>query len=213
MLLLDDALSALRLEMTSEVVDDTRAFWQERGVTLQIDVDPEADPTDGLPEDVLSGAGTEGDSSGSVLGDAVIVNDLVVQVGEAVEETVEVDGEIVEAIEVEAVDPVDGPAGDLIRRRAVRTSRQEGPTGVAARRHGWSGHRRIPCACTCVRSARCRCSPRRKRSTSPSGSRPACSPRSSIADLNASGEIARSTRPRRPVCVAPCATASGPRTS
>ncbi len=116
-LLLDDALSALRLEMTSEVVDETRTFWEERGVTLQIDVVPEVDPTVGLPEDVLAGAGTEGDAPGAVLGEAVIVNDLVVEV----EETVEIE----EVREPEPVDPVDGPAGDLMRRRAVRTSRKK----------------------------------------------------------------------------------------
>ncbi len=120
-LLLDDALSALRLEMTSEVVDETRAFWEERGVTLQIDIVPEVDPTVGLPEDVLAGAGTEGDTPGAVLGEAVIVNDLVVQVDDTIDDDVEDE----EAVEVEPVDPVDGPAGDLIRRRAVRTSRKK----------------------------------------------------------------------------------------
>ena len=107
-LLLDDALSALRMEMTSEVVDETRSFWEQRGIKLQIDVVPEADPIEGLPEDVLAGAGTEGDAAGAVLGDAVIVADVEVDV--VVEET---------------VDPVDGPAGDLMRRRAVRTSRKK----------------------------------------------------------------------------------------
>ncbi len=107
-LMLDDALSALRMEMTSEVVDETREFWEQRGIKLQIDVVPEADPTEGLPEAVLAGAGTEAgtDSAEAVLGEAVIVTDVVVEV----EET---------------VDPVDGPAGDLIRRRAVRTSRKK----------------------------------------------------------------------------------------
>jgi len=40
---LDDALSALRREMTDEVVDATREFWSARDVTVRIDVDPDED--------------------------------------------------------------------------------------------------------------------------------------------------------------------------
>ena len=92
-LLLDDALSALREEMTDQVMDDTRAFWQARGVTLRVDVDPEEDPAADLPDAVLDAP-------------------------------VEVEGEVV-LTEVIPVDPIDGPAGDLVRRREVRTSRKK----------------------------------------------------------------------------------------
>mgnify|MGYP005821181527 CR=1 FL=1 len=63
-LLLDDALSALRIEMTSEVVDETRTFWEERGVTLQIDVVPEADPAADLPDAVLGAPAAENGGCG-----------------------------------------------------------------------------------------------------------------------------------------------------
>lgn len=52
-LLLDDALSALRAEMTAELVDDTRQFWADRGVDIKVDVEPEADPGSDLPEQEL----------------------------------------------------------------------------------------------------------------------------------------------------------------
>ncbi len=42
-LLLDDALSALRREMTDEVVDATRDFWSKRSITVQTEVDPAED--------------------------------------------------------------------------------------------------------------------------------------------------------------------------
>ena len=95
---LDDCLSALREEMTDEVVDATRTFWAARGVTLKVDVDPEEDPEAGLPDAVLDApapAPSEPDA-----------------VAEVVAEVVE-------------VDPIDGPAGDLLRRREVRTSRRK----------------------------------------------------------------------------------------
>ena len=82
---LDDALSALKAEMTDEVMDQTRAFWAERDVTLQVDVEPEGDLTADLPDDVLDAPGS----------------------------TTEV-----------VIDPDDGPAGDLMRRRVVRTARR-----------------------------------------------------------------------------------------
>jgi RNA polymerase primary sigma factor len=93
---LDDALSALREEMTEEVVDETKAFWASRGVTLRVEVEPEVDPTAGLPDAVLDAP--------------------------AATETVDEDDAVVEVIEV---DPIDGPAGDLLRRREVRTSRKK----------------------------------------------------------------------------------------
>ena len=48
--LLDDALSVLRLEMTDQVVDDTRSFWGARGVRIHADVVPELDPVADLDE-------------------------------------------------------------------------------------------------------------------------------------------------------------------
>ena len=42
---LDDALSVLRLEMTDDVVDQTRTFWSKRNVTVQVEVDAETDLT------------------------------------------------------------------------------------------------------------------------------------------------------------------------
>jgi len=98
---LDDALSALRAEMTDEVMDQTRAFWQARGVTLRVDVDPEVDPAADLPDEVL-----------------VAETELVV------EAVLDEDGTIV-VEDTSVLDPVDGPAGDLVRRRAVRTSRRK----------------------------------------------------------------------------------------
>ncbi len=94
-LVLDDALAplseALQQEMTSELVDETREFWSARNVIVQVDVEPEADPTADLPETVL---------------DAPV-------------------GDIVEEVVVEEVDEVDGPAGELLRRREVRTARRK----------------------------------------------------------------------------------------
>jgi RNA polymerase primary sigma factor len=49
---LDDALSALRLEMTDEVVDDTRDFWAARNVTVRVDVEAEVDPAADLVDDL-----------------------------------------------------------------------------------------------------------------------------------------------------------------
>jgi len=90
---LDDALSALRAEMTDELVDDTRAFWQARGVTVQVEVDPEVDPSESLSDLDL---GTPAESTPRPSG--------------AEERTID----------------VDGPEGDLLRRREVRTSRRKG---------------------------------------------------------------------------------------
>ena len=105
---LDDALSALRAEMTDEVMDQTREFWQARGVTLRVDVDPELDPAADLTEAVLeSEAALVVEAARNAPGpDEAILTDEVVD-----------DGGV--------LDPVDGPAGDLLRRRAVRTSRRK----------------------------------------------------------------------------------------
>ena len=47
---IDDALSVLREEMTDQVMADTRSFWEERGVSIRVDVDPEEDPAADLLE-------------------------------------------------------------------------------------------------------------------------------------------------------------------
>ncbi len=91
---LDDALSALREEMTDQVMDETRAFWKGRGVTLRVDVEPEEDPAADLPDAVL-------DAPADADADGVVVTEVV------------------------EIDPIDGPAGDLMRRREVRTSRKK----------------------------------------------------------------------------------------
>jgi RNA polymerase primary sigma factor len=49
---LDDALSTLRLEMTDEVVDDTRDFWAARNVKVRVDVEAEVDPAADLVEEL-----------------------------------------------------------------------------------------------------------------------------------------------------------------
>ncbi|MFV0317936.1 MAG: RNA polymerase sigma factor RpoD [Microthrixaceae bacterium] len=59
---LDDALSALQREMTTEVVDETREFWARRGVTVLIeveqDVDTDTDTDTGAGADSGPGVGT-----------------------------------------------------------------------------------------------------------------------------------------------------------
>ena len=42
-ILLDDALSALGVEMTDEVLEETRDFWKRRGVTVDVAVEVEGD--------------------------------------------------------------------------------------------------------------------------------------------------------------------------
>ena len=101
----DDALSALRAEMTDEVMDETRSFWQARGVTLRVDVDPEVDPAADLPDEVL-------------IAETELVAEAAAGAELDEEETIVVE-------EKSVLDPVDGPAGDLVRRRAVRTSRRK----------------------------------------------------------------------------------------
>ena len=105
MLHVDDALSALRAEMTDEVMDETRSFWQARGVTLRVDVDPEVDPAADLPDEVL-------------IAETELVAEAAAEAELDEEETIVVE-------EKSVLDPVDGPAGDLVRRRAVRTSRRK----------------------------------------------------------------------------------------
>jgi len=41
---LDDALSVLRLEMTDQLVAETRSFWDARGIQVEADVVPDLDP-------------------------------------------------------------------------------------------------------------------------------------------------------------------------
>ena len=89
---LDDALSALRAEMTDEIVDDTRAFWKTRGVRVQVEVEPEVDPTGDLTDLDLGATAPAPQAP---------------------------------AAEAPAFD-IDGPEGDLLRRREVRTSRKKG---------------------------------------------------------------------------------------
>ena len=74
-------------------MDDTRAFWKARGVTLRVDVEPEVDPAADLPDAVLDAPVARRGRGGRP--------------------------------EVVEVDPIDGPAGDLMRRREVRTSRKK----------------------------------------------------------------------------------------
>ena len=89
---LDDALSALRAEMTDELVDDTRSFWQARGVRVQVEVEPEADPSENLSDLELAPAAKAAP----------------------------------QPVPAEPAFDVDGPEGDLMRRREVRTSRKKG---------------------------------------------------------------------------------------
>jgi RNA polymerase primary sigma factor len=56
---LDDALSVLRMEMTDQVVDETKAFWAGRGVRIDADVVPELDPASDLDVVVEPGAPIE----------------------------------------------------------------------------------------------------------------------------------------------------------
>jgi RNA polymerase primary sigma factor len=93
---LDDALSALRAEMTAELVDETKAFWSTRGVTVEVHVEPEADPTVDIPDAEFAAS----------VATAGVVDPVL-------------DPEPAEH-------PGDGPEGDLLRRRAVRTSRRKG---------------------------------------------------------------------------------------
>jgi len=47
---LDDALSVLKVEMTDQVVEDTRRYWDAHGVRIETDVEPETDLVAGLEE-------------------------------------------------------------------------------------------------------------------------------------------------------------------
>ncbi|MEX0768846.1 MAG: RNA polymerase sigma factor RpoD [Microthrixaceae bacterium] len=98
---LDDALSALQVEMTDEVMDETTSFWAERGVKLRVDVDPEVDPLQDLVVEELPRSAEN------------LLNAKNIQVEALVEGA-------------SVIDPIDGPAGDLLRRREVRTTRRQG---------------------------------------------------------------------------------------
>lgn len=63
---LDDALSALRAEMTAELVDDTRQFWADRGISINVDVEPEDDPGSDLEERQLAVDHTDGTTQAAV---------------------------------------------------------------------------------------------------------------------------------------------------
>ena len=104
---LDDALSALQVEMTDEVMDETTEFWTARGITLRVDVEAEVDPVQDLPPEEL-----------------LATTDHVIHAALAQVDVVDV---VVEDAGV--LDPIDGPAGDLLRRREVRTNRKKGKTG------------------------------------------------------------------------------------
>ncbi|WP_304512028.1 RNA polymerase sigma factor RpoD [Dermatobacter hominis] len=56
---LDDALSVLRLEMTDQVVDETKDFWAARGIRIEADVVPEIDPASDLDVVVEPGSPIE----------------------------------------------------------------------------------------------------------------------------------------------------------
>ena len=101
---LDDALSALQVEMTDEVMDETTAFWTARGVTLRVDIEAEVDPLQDLPaEELLANADQ-------------VIHAALAQVDVVIDDS-------------GVLDPIDGPAGDLLRRREVRTNRKKGKTG------------------------------------------------------------------------------------
>ena len=101
---LDDALSALQVEMTDEVMDETTAFWTARGVTLRVDIEAEVDPVQDLPaEELLANADQ-------------VIHAALAQVDVVIDDS-------------GVLDPIDGPAGDLLRRREVRTNRKKGKTG------------------------------------------------------------------------------------
>jgi RNA polymerase primary sigma factor len=75
---IDDALSALRAEMTDQVMDDTRAFWEGRGVQLRVELEPELDPGADLPAAVIDeavdqlGAGAGDDDEGDSPAEALV---------------------------------------------------------------------------------------------------------------------------------------------
>ncbi len=74
---LDDALSALRMEMTDQVVDETRDFWAARDVAVKFDVEPEVDPAVGLePHLPPAGAGTDLPGADLLAPDPVVEDDL-----------------------------------------------------------------------------------------------------------------------------------------
>jgi len=106
---LDDALSTLRVEMTDDVVDDTKAFWSARNVSVEVGVEPDIDP-----ESVL-------DVAGPVIGDEVVVGGTAV-------EGITVEGIAVEGDLAQAADPPDDDVlGDPIA--AISILAVAGPDG------------------------------------------------------------------------------------
>ena len=95
---LDDALSALQMEMTDQVVDETRDFWAARKVSVKFDVEPELDPAAGLHEHLPP------EEPGSPAGSDVLVPDALAADREADEHGAEA----------------------AQRRRTMRTSRRKG---------------------------------------------------------------------------------------
>ncbi len=107
---LDDALSALRMEMTQEVVDDTRVFWASRQVTVRVDVEPEADLGAEVTDNNLSGAAEPDEASASV----------EVRSGVSGEE------EVPEEPPASTIDGIDDEAVRQERLRGSRTQRLRG---------------------------------------------------------------------------------------
>ena len=81
---LDDALSALRMEMTDQVLDDTRTFWDGRGVRIDAEVvpddidllpavDPADDPAAAEPEHSVADRSDDVDDSGDEPAEVALV--------------------------------------------------------------------------------------------------------------------------------------------
>jgi RNA polymerase primary sigma factor len=73
---LDDALSALQMEMTDQVVDETRDFWAARSVSVRFDVEPEADPAAGLEHHLPPASSAELPGTALLAEEAVAEDDL-----------------------------------------------------------------------------------------------------------------------------------------
>ena len=133
---LDDALSALRMEMTDDVVDQTRAFWSERNVNVEFDVDPEVDPEAVLAaaslEQIVDDATDATDSRRGARGAAVLeVESVVEEIGDEPDDT---DGMVVsdqpgDPMGEFAVQPLESPVTPLVEASASVLT-----TGPGARR-------------------------------------------------------------------------------
>lgn len=90
-LALDDALSALQMEMTDQVVDETRTFWAGRDVRIDDDVEAEADPAAGLGIDVDAPIGDVDVVAEVVVADVDEVDDerSLIEPGELANESVQ----------------------------------------------------------------------------------------------------------------------------